>query len=151
MYFLDHCELSDLAYTVQLRSCPKKDAKKLFTFALLSPPYGTFSSAPLNAPSVSPPRSSCFICPASDCTSEAETEGTEAGRRDDTGKLAGESGSRRSMFIVRQFDVAMLRSILAKELSEHCAFTGWPVQDIRRANKLVAPPRWSNLECNCIK
>jgi len=32
----------------------------------------------------------------------------EAGRREETGKLEGESGSRRSMFMVRQFVVVML-------------------------------------------
>ena len=32
----------------------------------------------------------------------------EAGRRDETGKLAGESGSRRSMFMVRQFVVVIV-------------------------------------------
>lgn len=32
----------------------------------------------------------------------------EEGRREVTGKLAGESGSRRSMFMVRQFVTAML-------------------------------------------
>jgi len=32
----------------------------------------------------------------------------EAGRREETGKLEGESGSRRSMLMVRQFVVVML-------------------------------------------
>jgi len=35
-------------------------------------------------------------------------EGMEAGRREETGKLDGESGSRRSMLMVRQFVVVML-------------------------------------------
>ncbi len=76
------------------------------TFAPASPPYGAFSSAPLKAPSLSPPRRSCFIWPERVWTSWAETEGTD-GRREELSKLAGESGSRRSIFMVRQFAVAI--------------------------------------------
>lgn len=76
------------------------------TFAPTSPPYGAFSRAPLNAPSVSPPRNNCRIWLESCCTSDAET-GATAGRRDAVEKLAEDSGSRRSIFMVRQFAVAM--------------------------------------------
>jgi len=72
------------------------------TFVLSSPPYGAFSKAPLNAPSASPPLSNCRICPARLCTSAAET-GATGGARVDMSKFADDSGSRRSMFMVRQF------------------------------------------------
>ena len=82
--------------------------RRKLTFAPASPPYGAFSKAPLKAPSVSPPRNNCLICPERVCTSAAETWG-RAGRREDMGKLAEDSGSRRSMFMVRQFAVAMMK------------------------------------------
>ena len=74
------------------------------TFVWLSPPYVTFSSAPRSAPSASPARSNCRICPARLCTSDAET-GATAGVREEVSKLAEESGSRRSMLMVRQLMV----------------------------------------------
>ena len=43
------------------------------------------------------------------CTSDTEIEGLE-GRREETSKLAGDSGSSRSTLIVRQFIVAMITS-----------------------------------------
>ena len=82
-------------------------ASGLLTFACASPPYGAFSKAPLNAPSESPPRNSCLIWLDNVCTSEAETEGME-GKREDMSKFAGDSGSKRSTFMVRQFIVAMI-------------------------------------------
>ena len=78
----------------------------LLTLAAASPPYGAFSSAPCSAPSLSPPRSSCFIWLERFWTACAEMAGME-GRREELSKLAGESGSRRSMFMVRQFVVAI--------------------------------------------
>ena len=56
---------------------------------------------------MSPPRSSCLICEERFWTSERET-GARVGRRDVRGKLEGESGSRRSIFMVRQFAVAIV-------------------------------------------
>ena len=78
------------------------ECKRSVTFAPLSPPYGAFSSAPLSAPSASPPRSVCFIFEERDWTSAVDTEGNE-GAREVMSKLAEDSGSRRSMFMVRQF------------------------------------------------
>lgn len=49
------------------------------------------------------------------CTSDAETEGLE-GRREETSKLAGDSGSRRSTFMVRQFIVPMIAREREEEL-----------------------------------
>lgn len=77
------------------------------TFPLSSAPYGGFSSAPWRAPSLSPPRRSCRICPASDCTSAVET-GATAGVSVLRSKLAGESGSNASILIVRQLSVAIV-------------------------------------------
>lgn len=88
---------------------PSSNGGALLTFACASDPYGTFSRAPLNAPSESPPLSSCFICVDNVCTSDADTEGLE-GRREETSKLAGDSGSSRSTLIVRQFIVAIIAS-----------------------------------------
>lgn len=76
----------------------------MLTFAPASPPYGAFSKAPRSAPSVSPPLSNCFIWPDNVCTSAAEI-GATAGVREEMSKFAGDSGSRRSMFMVRQFVV----------------------------------------------
>ena len=77
------------------------------TFPLSSAPYGGFSSAPDSAPSLSPPLSSCRICWALFCTSAVET-GATAGVREVRSKLAGLSGSRASMLIVRQLMLAMV-------------------------------------------
>jgi hypothetical protein len=41
-------------------------------------------------------------------------EGMEAGRREETGKLEGESGSRRSMLMVRQFVVVMFVGVVER-------------------------------------
>lgn len=82
----------------------------VLTFAEESPPYGAFSNAPRNAPSGLPPLRICLICPESVWTSDVKTEATE-GRREDVVKFAGDSGSRRSMFIVRQFAVAMIDEV----------------------------------------
>ena len=78
------------------------------TFPLSSAPYGTFSNAPVSAPSWSPPRDNCLICAESDWTSAVET-GCTAGVKDERSKLAGESGSSWSMLIVRQLMFDMLR------------------------------------------
>ena len=86
-------------YALPYRECQCKGS---YTFAPLSPPYGAFSSAPLNAPSASPLRSSCLIFKERDWTSAVDTEGSE-GAREVMSKLADDSGSRRSIFIVRQF------------------------------------------------
>ena len=77
------------------------------TFAAASPPYGGFSRAPRRAPSGSPPLDSCRICDARDWTSEVVT-GATGERREATSKLAGDSESRRSTLIVRQFCVDMM-------------------------------------------
>lgn len=79
------------------------------TFPPSSAPYGTFSNAPLNAPSESPPRRSCRIWPASVWTSAAEM-GVIAGVRVVRSKLDEDSGSRASMSIVRQLMSMLLRA-----------------------------------------
>jgi hypothetical protein len=80
------------------------------TLPLSSAPYGGFSSAPCRAPSLSPPRSSCRICWALFWTSSADT-GATAGVRELRSKLAGLSGSRASMLIVRQLMLAMAEAV----------------------------------------
>ena len=87
---------------MRFRTRSAKVKKAIYTFAPLSPPYGAFSSAPLSAPSASPPRRDCFIFEERDWTSAADTGGNE-GVRELMSKLADDSGSRRSMFMVRQF------------------------------------------------
>ena len=77
------------------------------TFPLSSAPYGGFSSAPRRAPSLSPPRSSCRNCWALFWTSAVDT-GCTAGARELRSKLAGLSGSKASMLIVRQLMLAMV-------------------------------------------
>lgn len=79
------------------------------TLPFSSAPYGGFSSAPWSAPSLSPPLRSCRTWPASDWTSAVDT-GATAGVRVLRSKLAGESGSKASMLIVRQLTVAMVGS-----------------------------------------
>lgn len=76
------------------------------TFAFSSAPYGAFSRAPCSAPALSPPRNSWRICEASDWTSAVDTGLTE-GASEARSKLAGESGSKASMLMVRQLTVAM--------------------------------------------
>ena len=79
------------------------------TFAAGSPPYGAFSNTPLNAPSESPPRNNCRIWLDKVCTSEAEIGWREpAGRKDAMSKLVADSGSRASILMVRQLDVAIV-------------------------------------------
>ena len=79
------------------------------TLAAPSPPYGAFSRAPLSAPSISPPRSSCLTWLPRLWTSAAETEGMD-GDKEAVEKFAEDSGSRRSILIVRQFGLAILAS-----------------------------------------
>lgn len=80
------------------------------TLPLSSAPYGGFSSAPCKAPSLSPPLISCRIWPASDWTSAVDT-GATVGVRVVRSKLAGESGSKASMLMVRQFTLAMAAGV----------------------------------------
>jgi len=77
------------------------------TFPLSSAPYGGFSKALWRAPSLSPPRSSCRIDWALVWTSAVET-GATAGARELRSKLAGLSGSKASMLMVRQLMLAMV-------------------------------------------
>lgn len=60
------------------------------------------SNAPRNAPSLSPPRSSCRIWLAVAWTSAEEEGERAAGAREARSKFAGDSGSRASMLMVRQ-------------------------------------------------
>lgn len=87
----------------QTSPLPYKETPIILTFAPPSPPQGTFSRLPLNAPSVSPPRNNCRICPANCCASCVLKDGYCVGNREVRGKLVWESGSRASMLIVRQF------------------------------------------------
>jgi len=80
------------------------------TLPLSSAPYGGLSSAPWRAPSLSPPRSSCRICCEVFCTSAVES-GATAGVRELRSKLAGLSGSRASILIVRQLMLAMAEAV----------------------------------------
>jgi hypothetical protein len=80
------------------------------TLPLSSAPYGGFSKAPCNAPSLSPPRSSCRICWALFWTSAVDT-GSRAGVRELRSKLAGLSGSKASMLMVRQLMLAMAEAV----------------------------------------
>ena len=79
------------------------------TLPFSSPPYGGLSSAPCRAPSLSPPRRSCRICCEVFWTSAVET-GATAGVRELRSKLAGLSGSRASMLMVRQLMLAMVEA-----------------------------------------
>lgn len=89
------------------------------TLAAVSPLYGGYSKAPRKAPSLSPPRSCCLICDERLCTSDADTEGT-VDERVAVEKLAGDSGSRRSMLMVRQLMFVMLsenRAVVVRQVN----------------------------------
>ena len=90
------------------------------TLPCASAPYGAFSSAPVRAPSWSPPRSNCRIWPANCWTSDVVT-GCTPGVRVERSKFCDESGSRASMLIVRQLKSAMfdiLRDVCVDKESE---------------------------------
>jgi hypothetical protein len=79
------------------------------------------SSAPLKAPSLSPPRRSCRICVAVAWHSAAET-GATAGAREERSKFAEDSGSRASILMVRQ----LVERDMVKEMN--CFLTMMVVQ-----------------------
>lgn len=110
----------------------------VLTLTAASPPYGAFSKAPRRAPSLSPPRSSCLICDERLWTSDAETEAT-AGASELVEKLAGDSGSRRSMLMVLQLTLAMqaaLQRCVTKYLSA-CVFIFVFVRDLVSRGKVL--------------
>ena len=75
---------------------------KCASFTASSPPYGALSSAPRSAPSASPPRRSCRTCWPSVVISAWDT-GANGACSVEVSKLVDVSGSRASMFMVRQF------------------------------------------------
>lgn len=86
----------------------------LRTLPLSSAPYGGLSRAPCSAPSLSPPLSNCRICCDVFWTSAVEM-GVTAGVRELRSKLAGLSGSRASMLMVRQLMLAMAEAVRRKQ------------------------------------
>ena len=107
------------------------------TFPCSSAPYGAFSSAPLNAPSLSPPLCSCRICPESVCTSCVDA-GTTAGVSVVRSKLEEDSGSSLSMSIVRQLKSAIFADRCVLECVSNRA---WLYVNVKRVDKSCLPHR----------